>query len=161
MRYGVTVDSYGKCLHNKDFPGGGDVHERTLARYKFLLVLEPFAAEDYVTESFYRALALGVVPVYLGAPNAAQRFAPGRRSFVRVDAFGSTEQLAHYLRWLDDHDDEYAKLLAWKTAAGGVPAPLGELVNSSLVRVGLHCRLCLRAHERLSLIHISEPTRPY
>ena len=40
-----------------------------LARYKFLLAIENAECPDYVTEKLWKALKLGTVPIYLGAPN--------------------------------------------------------------------------------------------
>lgn len=40
-----------------------------LARYKFVIAFENSACEDYVTEKLWRPLAVGVLPIYYGAPN--------------------------------------------------------------------------------------------
>ena len=56
-------------------------------------MLEGVRAIDYVSEAYYRALALGVVPVYLGAPNIVQRFSPGRRALIDIGAYDSLEQV--------------------------------------------------------------------
>ena len=62
------VDSYGKCLHNKDFEiteaeaGGWEPQkERTLGQYRALLAWENTQDKNYVSEKIFNALAAGVV----------------------------------------------------------------------------------------------------
>lgn len=83
------------------------------ARYKFTLAFENARCGDYVTEKAFRALARGSVPVYLGAPNAAD-FMPGADSFIDAAAFPSAAALGAHLRALDADDAAYAALHAWR-----------------------------------------------
>jgi len=67
----IAVDSYGKCLHNAEFPAHeervfGSTKLPLFARYQFALALENSLAHDYVTEKFYQPLIAGAVPIYLG-----------------------------------------------------------------------------------------------
>jgi len=136
----VKVDSYGAVLHNRDLPGpdrGRDSLMDIVARYKFTLVFENSIAEDYVTDKLFDALAAGSVPVYLGAPNAAD-YLPAERCAIDVRAFSGPAELAEYLNWLDAHDDAYREYLAWKTR--GLSARFASLVES--LRGPAFCRLC-------------------
>jgi hypothetical protein len=136
----VKVDSYGAVLHNRDLPGpdrGRDTMLDTIARYKFALVFENSIAVDYVTDKLFDAFAAGTVPVYLGAPNAAD-FWPAERCLIDVREFAGPTELADYLNWLDTHEDAYQEYLAWKTR--GLGAPFRSLVDS--LHEDVFCRLC-------------------
>jgi hypothetical protein len=43
--------------------------ERVLREYKFLVVFENSNCNQYVSEKLWRALSIGVIPVYFGAPD--------------------------------------------------------------------------------------------
>ena len=74
----VQIDSFGHCLHNKDFPQP-ELSDRQhmkhveflklLARYKFVLAIENAVCYDYITEKLWKVLQVGAVPIYFGAPN--------------------------------------------------------------------------------------------
>ncbi|XP_048248577.1 uncharacterized protein LOC124151241 isoform X4 [Haliotis rufescens] len=75
----VDVDSYGPCLHNKDFPEefknldgiAGFLKPdflRFVARYKFAMAFENAICGDYITEKLWRPLQVGTVPIVLGSP---------------------------------------------------------------------------------------------
>ncbi len=118
----MRVDSPGKCLHNADIEGfvsggwttgaWGSVLS-VLPRYKFYLAFENSVTEDYVTERVYHALASGVVPVYLGAPNVGE-FMPADEAFINASDFSSPRELADYLKVLDGDDEAYERHLSWK-----------------------------------------------
>lgn len=112
----LPVDSYGRCLHNKDLPRdeGRQTKLETIARYKFTLAFENSISKDYVTEKFFDPLIVGSVPVYLGAPNIDE-FAPGDHAFINVADFDGPAHLAEYLRFLATHEEQYAEYLAWKS----------------------------------------------
>lgn len=40
-----------------------------ITRYKFVIAYENSVCTDYITEKIWRPLALGIVPIYFGAPN--------------------------------------------------------------------------------------------
>lgn len=70
-------------------------------------------ARDYVSEKFFDPLFTGSVPVYLGAPNAAD-FAPGDRCYINTADFPSPRRLAETLRWLAADEAAYQAYLRWK-----------------------------------------------
>jgi len=121
MNY-VKIDSYGKCLHNKDErkeDKGKDQYETKLniiRKYKFTLAFENSVDRDYVTEKFFQPLIEGSVPVYYGAQNIAD-FAPDKYSYIDVRKFKNPNELAKYLIYLDKNDKEYEKYLEWKKKA--------------------------------------------
>jgi hypothetical protein len=75
MGAGVRVDSFGGCLHNKDFPAGyQDIsHDdssfmKLLSKYKFYLSFENSNCRHYYSEKLFRSLEIGVIPILLGHP---------------------------------------------------------------------------------------------
>jgi len=121
MKY-IKVDSYGTCLHNKDLPlhmVGSEQMEnegfyRLLSKYKFMLSLENAVCDDYVTEKFWRCLQLGVVPIYLGAPNI-DKYLPTTKSAVVVQNFSSVKDVADYVIQLNSNDQKYREYLQHKS----------------------------------------------
>jgi hypothetical protein len=112
----IDVHSYGRCLRNRRLPQTQNNYQGkldTLTRYKFDLAFENAVAKDYVTEKFFDPLRVGCVPVYLGTPNIDD-FAPGAHCFINVSDFQSPKQLAEYLLWLNNNDEEYQKYFSWK-----------------------------------------------
>eukprot|EP01102_Stenamoeba_stenopodia_P000252 TRINITY_DN1021_c0_g1_i3.p1 TRINITY_DN1021_c0_g1~~TRINITY_DN1021_c0_g1_i3.p1 ORF type:complete len:259 (-),score=56.23 TRINITY_DN1021_c0_g1_i3:45-821(-) len=147
MQY-MPVDSYGACLHNKDFPEdlkgregvgshGWSVKEELLRRYKFVLAYENNEYEDYVSEKFYQPLVHGCVPVYLGAPNIDD-YILFPNSVVRANGFKSTEELARYLKFMDQNDHLYSEFFAWKRY--GITEQLLNATHQALFTAP--CRLC-------------------
>lgn len=128
MKY-VAVDSYGRCLHNKDLPeqlldtltfNSKEVRD-IVAKYKFSLAFENAICHDYITEKFWRPLYAGSVPIVMGSPSI-QDWAPTNHSVIIAADFGSPKELAEYLHYLDSNDHEYEKYLEFKKT--GVTNPL-------------------------------------
>mmetsp|Transcript_13720 Transcript_13720/g.21425 ORF Transcript_13720/g.21425 Transcript_13720/m.21425 type:complete len:165 (-) Transcript_13720:28-522(-) len=114
----VAIDSYGKCLHNKDFPENPEtafssVKIPLFAGYKFALSLENSFATDYVTEKFYQPLIAGSVPIYLGAPNV-EEFAPSPHSFIDLRRFATAQELGGYLKYLNSNQTAYEEFHEWR-----------------------------------------------
>lgn len=115
------MDVYGKCGNKTCLPRDSPECRDLLDQYKFYLAAENSLCPDYVTEKFYRALATNVVPiVYGGADYSA--YAPPH-SFIHVGDFASPEDLAHYLRLLDQNDALYARYFEWKKEWQVIPHP--------------------------------------
>ena len=57
-----------------------------IRKYKFMLVFEEANCNDFVTPLFWSAIQLGIVPVYMGAPNIDE-FSPTDYSVIQVTAF--------------------------------------------------------------------------
>lgn len=97
MRH-LDVHSYGRVLRNRRLARdeGRASKLELIAGYRFTLAFENAIAPDYVTEKFFDPLLAGSVPVYLGAPNAAD-FAPGDGCAIYAAAFGGPRALAEHL----------------------------------------------------------------
>ena len=68
---------------------------------------------SYATEKVYDALAMGAIPVYLGAPDI-YRFIPDPSAVINAADFNSTAALAKYLIELGNDDEKYMKHFEWK-----------------------------------------------
>ena len=103
----IGAHSYGHCLHNTEIPkelsdaekqgkmNWEEVKHKTLATYPFILAAENSNCIGYITEKIYDALAVGAIPVYMGAPDIGDFVPEG--SYIDVSKFKSHEELAKYL----------------------------------------------------------------
>ncbi len=144
IKYGVTVHSFGRCMHNAQIPQefmGGYLDQKTAvtATYKFTFAAENSETVDYVTEKLFGTLSAGSVPVYLGAPNV-MKFAPSAKSIINISSFNSTKELADYLLMLDRDDAKYQEYLQWKI--DGPSDDFKAVVDRAIVHSS--CRLCIR-----------------
>ncbi|KAF9199549.1 Alpha-(1,3)-fucosyltransferase 11 [Haplosporangium sp. Z 27] len=115
----IDVDIYGRCIPNRAWPKKEDgitdmSDEELVSHYKFYLAIENVNCEDYVTEKLERTFAAGTVPVVDG-PQDYSRFTPGAKSIIQYDEFESPEQLAIYLKKLDQDDLLYNEYLSFRS----------------------------------------------
>ncbi|XP_076459282.1 GDP-fucose protein O-fucosyltransferase 4-like [Babylonia areolata] len=162
MKY-IKIDSYGACLHNKDLPSEllepAETFEHKdfydlLSVYKFTLAFENAYCNDYMTEKIMRPLHIGVVPIYKGSP-VVQDWMPNNHSVILVDDFKSPKELADFIKYLDENDDEYEKYLEFKKTA----VTNTYLTNHLLTREwsegmkdffrGFECHLCKQLSDRM------------
>jgi hypothetical protein len=73
---------------------------RTMANYRFCFCLENIVYPGYVTEKIIDCLVVGVVPLYLGAPDIVQ-FVP-ENCFIDLRRFSSHESLERMLCEFDE-----------------------------------------------------------
>lgn len=123
MKY-IKIDSYGKCLHNKDLPKGlGDPMTgmdseellNIISQYKFAIAIENAICDDYITEKFWRPFYAGTVPIVKGSPTIKD-WAPSNHSMILIDDYHSPKELAQYLHYLNENDNKYAEYLEYKQA---------------------------------------------
>ncbi|XP_002733111.1 GDP-fucose protein O-fucosyltransferase 4-like [Saccoglossus kowalevskii] len=120
MKY-IPIDSYGKCLNNKDLPA--DLQDtmtmdhpdflKLISGYKFHLAFENAICDDYMTEKLFRTLHVGSVPIYRGSAKARD-WMPSNKSIIMVDDFKTPEKLANYIKMLDENDELYSEYLQYK-----------------------------------------------
>ncbi|XP_049884477.1 alpha-(1,3)-fucosyltransferase B-like [Pectinophora gossypiella] len=134
----ISIDSYGECLRNKVLPLG-DIYKGApnylqhlyeddllnfISRYKFMIALENAVCNDYVTEKLWRALEVGVVPIYYGSP-LIRDWLPNNKSAILLEDFPTPELLNQHLHYLLKNDTAYEEYLEHKT--------LGRISNQKLL----------------------------
>lgn len=123
MKYQL-IDSYGYCLNNKPLPAQfkGDYLQileddkflKFVARYKFVIAIESGVCEDYVTEKLWRAIHVGVVPIYFGSPSIRD-WLPNEKSAILLQDFPTPELLSRHIDQLMQDDEMYETYLEHKT----------------------------------------------
>ncbi|XP_026324830.1 alpha-(1,3)-fucosyltransferase 10-like isoform X2 [Hyposmocoma kahamanoa] len=167
------IDSYGICLRNKELPSGvkGENEDylnslddtkflNFVARYKFVIAIENGVCEDYITEKLWRAIHVGVVPIYFGSPSIRD-WLPNQNSAILLEDFPTPELLSQHIDELLRNDQLYEAYLEHKTKR--------KISNQKLIRE-LHerpyqtghreienefiCFLCKKLHEDKNTVHI-------
>ena len=128
----IPVDSYGRCMHNRDIPfelrakygalqgnqfsGDWEAIKRELLHpYLFTIAIENSYCPGYVTEKVYQPLAAGSIPLYLGAPDIKSHL-PDPNSVIYINDYTSLDQLVEYLTQIvKSGEDSYNRFMAWKT----------------------------------------------
>ncbi|GFQ76951.1 alpha-(1,3)-fucosyltransferase 11 [Trichonephila clavata] len=120
MKY-MDVDSYGKCLHNKDLPPqllSTETYDKEelfsfISKYKFHIAYENALCDDYITEKLYRALYVGSIPIYKGS-DTVKDWLPSNESVIMIDDFSDPYDLANFIEELDQSDRLYNQYLEYK-----------------------------------------------
>nr|CAH04177.1 alpha3-fucosyltransferase [Tetraodon nigroviridis] len=87
----------------------------TISRCYFYLAFENAISKDYITEKLWRNAYLGgAVPVVLGPPLKDYQAVAPPRSFIHVDNFTSTRELALHLRQLAADQRRYREYFSWR-----------------------------------------------
>ena len=109
LRKHIPVDVYGNCGENFC---PGDCKGRIEKSYKFYLSFENSWCKDYVTEKFWDALELTMVPVVLGGANYTSIAPP--MSYIDASTY-EPKALSKLLKYLDENDEELLKYHDWKS----------------------------------------------
>ena len=117
----IEIDSYGRCLNNRKMPDDIDgfhkLHSpeyyKFLAQYKFNIAFENAICNDYMTEKLFRPFEVGAVPIVLGSA-VAKDWMPNKKSAIFVTDFKDPKELAQFLNYLNNNDEEYQKYLEYK-----------------------------------------------
>jgi hypothetical protein len=147
----IKVDSYGKCLHNRELPfkegwyQNSDTYQSYLAGYKFYLATPNCVCDDYVDDNFWLPLWRGHVPIWGGdaTRGAIDAWAPLRgKSYISMLDFDSPAALAAHITYLDGNDTAYSEYLQWRAVSADEFNPsLQERWRQSRPEVG-GCELC-------------------
>ncbi|KAK5646444.1 hypothetical protein RI129_004908 [Pyrocoelia pectoralis] len=133
----ISVDIYGNCGQWSCDQEDMDCFE-LLKDYKFYLSFENSNCRDYITEKLFRnAFEYNVVPIVMGARKQDYVRSAPSNSFIHVNDFNNPEDLAQYLKRLDQDDDLYNTYFNWKGT--------GEFINTYF-----WCRLCALLHSPYS-----------
>ena len=140
----ISVDVFGGC-GTKSCPGArinsGKCRSLLERDYMFYLAFENSKCNDYVTEKFYLALDMDIVPIVMGGANYSAIAPPG--SYIDVNDYSSVQELAKELKRLSEAREEYLNFFRWKATKKVLPG---------LSQMG--CNLCKSLHE-------SKPTKIY
>ncbi|XP_069361850.1 glycoprotein 3-alpha-L-fucosyltransferase A [Maniola hyperantus] len=130
----ISVDIYGACGSHHCPRADPNCLEMLDKEYKFYLAFENSNCRDYVTEKFFvNGLQHDVLPIVMGArPSEYAAVAP-HNSYIHIEEFAGPEELAAYLRRLDEDDALYNSYFKWKGT--------GEFINTYFF-----CRVCAMVH---------------
>lgn len=158
----VQVDSYGKCLHNKDLPDHlvdplTMDHKDVLklqSQYKFSIAFENAICHDYITEKLWRPLTAGSVPIVRGSPTVRD-WLPDAKSAIIADEFSSPKELAEFLKSLDADSGKYEEYLSWKQHGVTNQRLIKEMNDRGYGHLeygddfinGFECRVCNIIHD--------------
>lgn len=110
----IKLDIYGKCGNLTCTPRLSPTCNDMLKKYKFYIAFENSECDQYVTEKFWSsALANHVIPVVYGPRKRDYLNLAPPNSFIHVGDYESIEELATYIRYLDENDVEYLKYFEW------------------------------------------------
>ena len=145
----ISVDVFGGC-GTKSCPGArinsGKCRSLLERDYMFYLAFENSKCNDYVTEKFYLALDMDIVPIVMGGANYSAIAPPG--SYIDVNDYSSVQELAKELKRLFKAREEYLNFFRWKTETT-------VLQRSSLGENQEGCNLCKALHDE------SRPAKTY
>lgn len=158
----MNVHSFGHCLKNADYKftatgHAGKMHDKinAISEFKFLLAFENNIVEDYVTEKLINAYQAGTVPIYMGSPNI-EKWEIGPNSLIKLSDYPKPKDLANFLTYLNDNDDEYMKYFEWKKV--GLSPTFQRLWDSCFAFA--ECRLCKYIAKTQSRIADGDYERP-
>ena len=107
----VQIDIYGTCGNQAcSFPG--DCRDYLADNYKFYLAFENSLCVDYLTEKLWSQLRRDIVPITYAWINNTEVLPPN--SYINALDFESVKDLAEYLIYLDENEQEYRKYFQWK-----------------------------------------------
>lgn len=132
----LEVDSFGAVHPNGELPGGSGRNQPNwraskralIGRYRFTIAFENAIRPDYVTEKFFDPLAVGSVPVYMGAPNIDD-FAPAPDCYVDAREFATPRDLANHVTQVVADDELYWKYHEWRSL--GASEAFAAMVDSA------------------------------
>ena len=102
-----------------------------------------------MTEKFYKALSISVVPIVMGGADYAARAPP--RSYINVLDYESPQELAEYLLHLASHEEEYQQYFWWKVSTLDSLLFTRGNAHDSILKKCFHSRSttpCTRMRER-------------
>ena len=139
----IDVDIYGSCGTKTCHKNSAkECFKMLQIEYRFYLAFENSNCKEYITEKFFfTGLGNDVIPIVMGArPEDYKRAAP-LNSFIHVDDFEGPNELAQYLKMLEQNDELYNHYFLWKGT--------GEFIDTKFF-----CRLCAVLHDPRSKKHI-------
>lgn len=151
MRY-IRVDVRGKCGNPHWNQTSSSANPNVLAKektklvkeYLFTVAIENTLEHDYVTEKLWQPLAVGSVPLYLGAPNVDEWLPCSNYScVVNLRQFSSPRAAAMFLNELVKNRERYLEYHRWRNE-NQMRASFTKLVNyfAEANQHSMECLLC-------------------
>ena len=156
----IALDHFGRCVFGGNIrelpnvPADGGTHGflskmQVMGAYKFAFAAENYVLYDYVTEKFYQSFLSGALPVYLGAPNAADYAPP--HSFINALEY-TPKELATLIRELDGDEDMFNSYFEWRRGTDSIKDEFMKLASNGYcgsTNDGLKtvCRVCHFHHK--------------
>ena len=105
------VDSVGTFMNNMPTGKTISMDEKIdfIGNYKFTIAFESVNMSGFVTEKILHAFMGGSVPIYMGDPKIFEVY--NKDAFVNASDFDSIEDLVEHIKWLDENDEEYLKMV--------------------------------------------------
>jgi len=118
-KHGNLVDNRGHCWGGNSrknaYTRSGVKEKLDLSRrYMFTFAMENSIIDDRVTEKVFQALAVGSIPIYKGAPNAAKDIIPCHACVIWADDYPTPDSLAAHLTKIIHNETLYNQYMAWK-----------------------------------------------
>ena len=117
---GLKIDIFGRCGNRTtkipDRKSGWiTAYQKLASRYKFYLSFENSRCYEYITEKFFTALKVGMIPVVLGGLSKYdyEKIAP-QHSFIHVDDFSSSRDLMKMLHKISKDPILYNSYFWWR-----------------------------------------------
>ena len=107
----IDVDIYGACGKLK-CPRSADCMKMIENKYMFYIAFENSLCLDYITEKLYKVLQFFIVPIVMGGGHYESAAPP--KSYINVQDYQSPEDLAKYLRYLQENRHAYNQYFEWK-----------------------------------------------
>ena len=115
---GLNFDGHGRCFPDSPPIPRSDIElmVKSIREHKFYFAFENgHHCKDYITEKFWdESLALDAVPIVWGPVKEDLLSVAPLDSFVYAEDYESPQKLAEYIKFLDEHDDEYRKYFRWR-----------------------------------------------
>lgn len=81
----------------------------TISKFKFSIAFENSDIPGYVTEKITDSFIARTIPIYWGTNTVIEYF--NKDSYINVNDYNSIEDLIAYIKYLDEHDDEFLEKL--------------------------------------------------
>ena len=109
------MDVYGKCddSFNSTKADNNSFILELSKHYKFYLGFENSDCDDYITEKFWRALSLGMIPIVRGRRVNYEKIAPPN-SYIHAEWFESAKVLAYYLKSTSSNTEHLQRYHLWR-----------------------------------------------
>jgi hypothetical protein len=123
LENGLELGFYGSLFNTnpKDLRGAAKYSQQFYEKkihvahqYLFCFCFENMIRPDYVTEKLFHCLLAGSLPVYMGAPEAADFIPGGAGSFVNAMDFADEFDLLQYLVYLSTNRTAYLEYFTWR-----------------------------------------------